>query len=284
VFASFFASLIALLPGALCAQQQCCEDADCPAGVKWGAVGKTTQRTYCFFYQSGHAPDRYVYRLRNDPGSVLTTVKWMDGSQPLVEWDLARQSDKNWAACPVHVWSDPPRQGKTRLSYGGPNRDECSEEVAALVPPRQKAGIWPFVSVTLKGNVANPDEPDGKPIYIDVTFSSSVGRKERPFTIDYTISVGKESASVVCVRAPLQELPDVLCVSWLPALQKPLVRQFDRRHYSAGQEGSLNTEAESVELRSGRFALCKAKRVLAAIQGEFYAPQGLKLDATGKRR
>jgi hypothetical protein len=111
-------------------------------------IGVTNQNGYSFDYQSGKGAKCRRYRLRNEPGKVLTPTVWKDQSETFLDVDLAACSAG--AVCPwvsaVKISGTEPDQGETMLSYGV-NKDECTDKPDAFRKrPVSELGFTPNVA------------------------------------------------------------------------------------------------------------------------------------------
>jgi hypothetical protein len=242
-------------------------------------IGVTNQNGYSFDYQSGKGPKCRRYRLRNEPGKVLTPSIWKDKTETFLDVDLAACAVG--AVCPwvgaVKISSAEPDQGETTLSYGA-NKDECTDKPDAFRKKPVAAGVFDPLITIIEGVVA---DASGKAMEIKLQATSTLHREaDGMFTLTYDIEVLK-SMEKFRFLWPKQSADEGAGygIRWNSAISRALFAKLKGQEWSQF-EGSAphlkaSIQAKDVEIDDlGLIALYKGNHKIAATTAPAYKPKG----------
>jgi hypothetical protein len=242
-------------------------------------IGSTNQNGYSFDYQSGKGAKCRRYRLRNEPGKVLTPTVWKDDSETFLDVDLAACSAGG--ACPwvhaVKISGTEPIQGQTTLSYGV-NKDECTDKPDAFRKKLASGSLFDPIITIIEGIVA---DPKGKAMEIKLQATSTLQRDEDGiFTLTYDIEVLKsmEKFRFLWPKETGGE-GEAYGIRWTSPASRALFDKLKGQEWSKFEENAPRVKAviraKDVEIdERGLLALYKGSQQIAATTAPAYKPKG----------
>jgi hypothetical protein len=242
-------------------------------------IGVTNQNGYSFDYQSGKGAKCRRYRLRNEPGKVLTPTVWKDQSETFLDVELAACSAG--AVCPwvraVKISGTEPDQGETTLSYGV-NKDECTDKPDAFRKKPVSGSLFDPIVTIIEGIVA---DPSGKAMEIKLQATSTLQRDpDGLFTLTYDIQVLK-SMEKFRLLWPTETGGEgnAYGVQWDSAVSKALFDKLKGQKWSTFEDTAPRLraviQAKDVEIdERGLLALYKGNRKISATTAPAYKPKG----------
>lgn len=260
-----------MFASSLSAQQDCATTGILP-------VGLANQGGYAFNYQSGKGTECRLYRLRNNPGKVLTPARWKDVKETFIDVNLPEcpaNSTCPWVEA-VKISTLATMIDKTTLSYGA-NKDEYRDEPDAYRKRVEEATGFPPLITIIRGMVADASK---KPLEIAVSVASYAEGMKSPYLLTYIIRLVGESGPFQILR-PGDFPKDTLAqgLIWEAAASRAFFSDLERRKIrqlslKEDKEIIVKIEVDGVEVEESKLLiLVQGTTQLAATTAPAYRPR-----------